>query len=151
MEKRYLKVVGALIEEDGKFLLAQRLADDRYGLLWEFPGGKIEEDETQEEALKREMEEELGIAVEVKEFIASYEDEVPDLKIKVDLYQCKIINGKPAPLQCQSFGWFSPDQIKALELAPADKKAYQFLEHKFKNKVISKIIKQNFCKNKKNT
>ena len=58
-------VVGALIEEDGRFLVAQRKPDDRFGSMWEFPGGKIKKDEDKREALKREIKEEIGIDVRV--------------------------------------------------------------------------------------
>jgi ADP-ribose pyrophosphatase len=60
MKKRCLEIVAGLIKRDGTYLLAQRMADDAYGSLWEFPGGKIETGETPQQALRREMAEELG-------------------------------------------------------------------------------------------
>ena len=64
-------VTCAIIEKDSKTLIARRAADQKLAGKWEFPGGKIEQGETPEECLKRELEEEFGIQVEVGEFITS--------------------------------------------------------------------------------
>ena len=64
-------VTCALIESEGKILIARRAADQKLAGKWEFPGGKVEDKESPEECLKRELEEEFGIQVEVGEFIAS--------------------------------------------------------------------------------
>ncbi|MBU4305583.1 MAG: (deoxy)nucleoside triphosphate pyrophosphohydrolase [Candidatus Omnitrophica bacterium] len=131
MEKRFVKVVAALVENKGCFLVAQRLAGDAYGLLWEFPGGKVETGETPEQALQREMREELGVEVEVGAKVAGYDDESEDLRIHVDLYQCDIFAGVPLPVECNDVRWVSLEQMQALPLAPADKKVFCFLREKY--------------------
>ena len=134
MKKRCLEIVAALIRRDGTYLVAQRMADDAYGSLWEFPGGKIESGETPQQALRREMNEELGIDVEVGNRVVAYDDESDVLRINVTLYECSILHGEPVPLECSDVCWLTLDQIADKPLAPADKKAFIFLRDRFLNK-----------------
>jgi len=126
--KKTIEVVAALIEKNGKFLLAQRFEHDAYGLLWEFPGGKVEPEETDEQAIIREIKEELALEIEAGGMVIAYSDEAEHLKINVRLYKCNIKNNEPKALECKTFGWFSPEQAQNLELAPADRKALAFLQ-----------------------
>ncbi|MBN1793942.1 MAG: (deoxy)nucleoside triphosphate pyrophosphohydrolase [Candidatus Omnitrophica bacterium] len=123
MQQTVLEVVSGLLERDGRHLIAQRLENDRYGLYWEFPGGVVEDGETHQEALRRELQEELGIDVAVGPLLHVYEDEIPDLKIVVSIYRCEIRHGEPRPYECKDTAWVN---LKALDstilLAPADKK-----------------------------
>jgi len=128
-KKQIIKdVVGALIERDGKFLVAKRKDDDSFGGLWEFPGGCVEHQEANEEALEREIKEELGIDVEAGKFVFECEDEIPTLKIIIYLYECRIINGVPHPVDCAEVRWAGLDELRQIELAPADKKILNWLE-----------------------
>ncbi|GAF72242.1 unnamed protein product [marine sediment metagenome] len=120
--KLYFDVVGALIEDSGRYLVCQRLPDDRFGSMWEFPGGKVEKGEDKEGALKREIKEELGIEIRVDALAHTLEDEIPWMKIRVFLYRSSILSGQPQCLECQNFKWASIDELKKLNLAPADKK-----------------------------
>ncbi len=122
-----LPVVAALIKKDGKILLARRPATKARGGLWEFPGGKIEPEERPEEALCREIKEELGIEIEVGPILAEVEHDYPEIKIRLLGYEGKIIHGTPAPLEGQKISWFRPEEISGLELAPADRKLWQKL------------------------
>lgn len=137
MNKIIKDVCGALIEEDGKFLVARRRLDDSFGGLWEFPGGALEEGETKEEGLKREIKEELGIDIEVGRLVLVFEDEIPGLKIKIYLYKCKIKNGKPHPIDCEDVRWVSLAQLSRLKLASADKKIYRWIKRYY---TIKKVI-----------
>ncbi len=128
MAKITKEVVGALIEKDGKYLVAQRKHDDTFGGLWEFPGGCIEEGETKEEALRREIKEELDLEIEAGSLFLTLTDEIPTLKINVYLFESRIIKGEPKTLECQDVRWASLDELKVLDLAPADKKALVWLE-----------------------
>lgn len=127
-KKLIFDVVGALIEDNGRFLVCQRLENDRFGSQWEFPGGKVEKHEDKESALKRELKEELGIDIKVDQFVHTLEDEIPEMKITVYLYKCTILKGRPQCLECQDIKWLSVEEIKNLDLAPADKKIQAFLE-----------------------
>ncbi len=73
---KMIEVVAAIIERDGKILLAQRPAQSDQAGLWEFAGGKVEPDESQRQALVRELREELGIEATVGEYVASHQREV---------------------------------------------------------------------------
>jgi len=128
MKKVVFDVVGALIEENGKILVCQRMENDRFGSQWEFPGGKVEKGEVKEEALKRELKEELGVEIKVGDFINSFEDEIPVMKIHVYLYRCFILNGSLRCIECQDIKWVGLDELKMLDLAPADKKIAAYLK-----------------------
>ena len=123
-------VVGALIEHNGKILVSKRKDDDLFGGLWEFPGGKVEENEDKKEALKRELMEEIGVEAEVGDLVDIFEDEKSDMKIYVYLYRCSILSGTPRCIECQNIEWATVDEINALDLAPADRKIAQYLQKK---------------------
>ncbi len=125
--KKCLEVVAGLIEDRDRVLLAQRMEADDYGLLWEFPGGKVEDKETDQQALYRELLEEIGVKVDVGRLAAVYEDESDVLKINVRLYRCTILSGTPQARECREIGWFSLKEAAALDLAPADRKACRLL------------------------
>lgn len=125
--KKEVDVVAALIKNGDKFLLCQRNEQDRYGLLWEFPGGAVEKNESLTEAIEREIKEELDLEIEVHNLIREFSDEDPTLKIKIFLFRCSIKEGRPFAKDCKAFGFFDPLQIKKLSLAPADKKIFMYL------------------------
>ena len=127
MNKVIKDVVGALIEKDGRFLVARRKPDDTFGGLWEFPGGCVEHGEEKEKALEREIKEELGIEVKAGKLVYECDDEIPTLKILIYLYECKILSGLPRPIDCDAVAWATPDELKRMELAPADIKIKDWL------------------------
>lgn len=129
--KKVVSVVGAVIIDGNKFLLAQRKSNDSFGSMWEFPGGKVEEGEDKISALKREIYEELGVDIKVDRFLYNFEDEIPELKIVVYLFQCRIVDGSPRCIECQDFVWADLSGIEKLNLAPADRKIFQFLKKTF--------------------
>lgn len=130
MKKRIFDVVGALIEDNDKILLCKRMHKDQFGSMWEFPGGKVEDNEDKVEALKRELKEEIGIEIDVSDLVDIFEDEIPTMKIHVYLYNCSIIKGTPRCIECQDIKWVTLDEITKLNLAPADKKIAQYLERR---------------------
>lgn len=121
MEKPIIQVVGAaIIDKDGKVLCAQR----GYGSLigkWEFPGGKIEKGESDQEALAREIKEELDIVVEVEELIDENYNEYKDKNINLKVYKCKYISGEIKDTEHLAYGWKKPDEMEKLDWAEADK------------------------------
>lgn len=120
--KEELIVAAACIQHDNKILLCQRHQHDHYGGLWEFPGGKVESNETLAEAVIREINEELGVEVRVEKLLGQISDEDPNLKIQVSLFACVVVKGILAAKDCQAFGFFDLAEIKKLALAPADRK-----------------------------
>lgn len=114
--RRPTLVTAAVIIKEGKILIAQRLPDSRFEPnKWEFPGGKVDFGEHPEEALKRELQEELGIDIEVGALyhLAShvYFRKGLDRHVVILFYLCKIINGTPAPLDCQDLIWTSRNEL----------------------------------------
>lgn len=114
-------VVGAIIESGGKILCAQRSASMTLSDLWEFPGGKIENDETHREALRREIREELNLDIAVDKNL--YENAVYTYdfgRVHLSAYLCKLIEGVPSLTEHQSVEWLSPEELNRLNWAPAD-------------------------------
>lgn len=123
----FLFVVGCvLFNESGQILLTQRPNGKSFSGLWEFPGGKKEEGETPEEALVREMKEELNILLEEKDlkpfsFVSHSYDE---FHLFMALYQCFQYKGIVCPMEGQNYNFVFPSKIKDYDLVPAD---YVFL------------------------
>jgi A/G-specific adenine glycosylase len=105
-----------------KVLLAQREAGDMLGGLWEFPGGTVEEGETLEEALARELHEELGIDVAVGPFLAVVEHGYSHFRMSLHAFHCRHIRGRPRPLGCAAFEWVEPVDIARYALSVADQR-----------------------------
>ncbi|UCC94973.1 MAG: NUDIX domain-containing protein [Candidatus Omnitrophota bacterium] len=121
-------VVAALIERKGEFLLCQRRETDKFGGFWEFPGGSIEESETCESAIQREIKEEVNLDIAVDRKLAEFYDESENQKIKVFLFRCSIKGGLALAKECKDCGFFSLREIPNLHLAPVDKKIFSFLK-----------------------
>ena len=112
----------ALIDADGRVLMAQRPDGKDYAGLWEFPGGKIEADETPEQAICRELFEELNVepcegCLQPFSF-ASFA--YPEFHLLMPLYLCRQWDGFLRAKEGQSVKWFWPDKIRHLDLVPAD-------------------------------
>jgi mutator protein MutT len=111
-------VVAAVIRRDEQYLVCQRPSHKRHGGLFEFPGGKVDQDETAQEALIREMREELGVEViDVGETIFSFAD--PDSQFVIYFLPTELY-GDPAPLEHERLLWCTPPELRQLPLAPAD-------------------------------
>ncbi|MFH1767986.1 MAG: NUDIX domain-containing protein [Candidatus Omnitrophota bacterium] len=125
--RKKLTVVAALIKQGDRVLICQRKENDAFACLWEFPGGTVEQNETFKEAVKREISEELDVAITPKKMISIFEDSNQYLKIKVHLFECKINKGKLKALDCKDFIFVNRDEISAYNLAPVDKKIAGYL------------------------
>lgn len=125
--KKIVSVVGALIEDDGRYLVCQRHADDTFGSRWEFPGGKVEQGEGKRQALVREIREELGVDIEVIALAGIYEDAMPHLTLRFFLYRCSIVRGVPESRECQDMRMATLPELRAMDLTPVDKKAVRCL------------------------
>lgn len=116
---KIVKVVAAIIREDGKILATQR----GYGELkggWEFPGGKIEPGETQEEALVREIKEELDVTVSVGDLCAEVEYDYVKFHLSMKCYWCKIVAGEVKLVEHMDARYLSAEDIDSVEWLPAD-------------------------------
>jgi 8-oxo-dGTP diphosphatase len=113
----------ALIDADGRVLLAQRPPGKHLAGLWEFPGGKVQAGETPETALIRELAEELGIDVAAS-CLAPFtfaSHAYPDFHLLMPLYVCRKWSGTPIPREGQCLKWVRPAQLGEYPMPPADK------------------------------
>ena len=116
-----LEVVAGLIRDGERFLICQRPAHKARGLLWEFAGGKVENGETGQQALKRKLREELGIEVEVQEQVADVSYAYPELTVHLTLYGAAIVHGTPQLLEHNDLRWIAPDEANDEDFCPADR------------------------------
>ena len=114
------EVVAALIRDNDKFMICQRPANKARPLLWEFVGGKVEPDETKEQALIRECKEELDITIEVDDVFTEAIHEYPDITIRLTVFNAKITEGVPKLIEHNNLKWITPDEIPQYEFCPAD-------------------------------
>ena len=115
-----IEVVAALIRRNGKILICQRPETKSRPLLWEFPGGKVENGETKESALVRECREELAIELSVGRVFAESTFEYPDISVHLTLFEAKIVRGEPKLLEHKSLCWIKPDEADSFDFSPAD-------------------------------
>jgi 8-oxo-dGTP diphosphatase len=124
-----LVVAVALVDADGRVLLAQRPPGKQLAGLWEFPGGKVEPGERPEATLIRELAEELGITVEepclAPLTFASHA--YPDFHLLMPLYVCRRWEGTPRSLEGQALRWVRPRALRDLPMPPADAPLIPFL------------------------
>jgi 8-oxo-dGTP diphosphatase len=112
----------ALIDADGRVLVAQRPQGKAMAGLWEFPGGKVVPSETPEEALARELMEELAITVcETCLYPVSFASHAYDgFHLLMPLFQCRNWEGEPNPQEGQEIRWLFPNRLHSLKMPPAD-------------------------------
>jgi 8-oxo-dGTP diphosphatase len=118
-----LVVACALINEYGKVLINERPVGKDYAGYWEFPGGKVDEGETPEEAIIRELKEEINIDVTGSCLapLSFTEKQYDNYYVVVLLYVCRRWNGHIMPMEEQELAWVSPKEIDNFNLLPADK------------------------------
>ena len=115
-----VRVVAAIVELEGRYLVTRRQPGVHLAGLWEFPGGKVDATETHEQALRREMAEELGVDVGVEDLCLSTSHEYPDRTVTLYFYRCNL-TGAPRPLLGQEMRWATREDLRALEFPPADR------------------------------
>ena len=116
-----ITVVAGLIREGDRILICQRPAGKARGLLWEFPGGKVEAGESKEAALVRECREELGVTLNVGDVYAELTHEYPDMTVRLTLFEARIGEGVPRNIEHADIKWIKPEEITEYPFCPADK------------------------------
>lgn len=103
--------VAVIWNEQGQILIDRRLEGGLLGGLWEFPGGKIEAGETYEDCIRREIQEELGIDIEVCDRLITVDHAYTHFRITLNVYHCRYVEGEPQPIECQEIRWVTLDEI----------------------------------------
>jgi 8-oxo-dGTP diphosphatase len=119
-KRRNLRVVAGLIRKPGEVLLTQRKPGRHLGLSWEFPGGKVEAGETDEEALRRELREELGIEVTVGTRCFETRHQYGPREMHLLVYRCTVVQGEPTAIDVNAFEWVKLDALSGRTFLPAD-------------------------------
>ena len=126
---RSIRVSAAVIKDGDKILAAERGYGEYRGF-WEFPGGKREEGESGEDAIIREIKEELGVMIKTDGFIATIEHDYPDFHLIMDCYYAHVVEGVIKANEHMALRWISVDEIAGLEWLPADWKVLPFVREK---------------------
>ena len=121
MKRRHMVVVAAVIERGDELLVSFRHPKGPRPSKWEFPGGKVEAGETEQEALIREMQEELGVLCEIGDLVRRSVHAYPDTDVEIAFYKARIAEGIPQPLSMEEIRWVRKQDLGALDFLEADR------------------------------
>lgn len=116
---KQIEVVAAVLVRDGKYLATQR-GYGAYKDYWEFPGGKVEAGESREEALMREIREELDTEIRVDAWLATVEYDYPDFHLTMHCYRCSVVSGPLTLKEHESAAWLETSELDSVNWLPAD-------------------------------
>ena len=122
-----IKVVAAIIRKENSVFATQRGYGD-YKDWWEFPGGKVEEGETPERALIREIREELDSDITVEKFLTTVEHDYPKFHLSMDCFWCRVQSGKLTLLEHEAARWLPINDLRQVNWLPADVKVVEAIE-----------------------
>ena len=122
-----IKVVAAIIQKENKILATKR-GYSEFINMWEFPGGKIESGETKEQALVREIKEELNIEISVDKFAIDIEYQYPNFYLFMSCFMCSIKEGSIEFLEHNDGKWITKEELNTLNWLPADIDAVNYLK-----------------------
>lgn len=117
---RTIRVVAAVIERNGRYLITQRRPSAVLPLLWEFPGGRVEPGETDADALRREVNHRLGVLVEPGQLISFVSHPYERYVVDLYLYECHLPTGEPTELNVNAYRWVTSDEFDQYPFTPAD-------------------------------
>jgi len=120
-QPHYTVVAAVIRRADGRVLIAQRPAEGLLGNLWEFPGGKVEQGETREQALKREIREELAVEIAVEAPFGVYRHAYTHFRVTLHAFLAQLECGTPRPLGVQAVRWVTPDALDAFPMGKIDR------------------------------
>lgn len=119
--------VAVIINEENYILIDKRLPTGLMANLWEFPGGKIEEGETTEDCIKREVKEELGIDIAIKKHLIDINHSYTEFSVTLSVYLAQIITGNPQPLECAEIRWVKVDELSNFQFPSANQSIIDIL------------------------
>ena len=123
MAKEVIRVVAAVIEHDGRYLITQRNSNAVLPLLWEFPGGRVEPDEDEGKALHREVRGRIGVDVTVGAKLGEHLHEYTTYQVHLTMYSCKLqAESRPYPKTVADLRWVTSREFLDYDFPPADEK-----------------------------
>lgn len=117
---RTIRVVAAVIEHGGRYLITQRRASAVLPLLWEFPGGRVEADETDAAALRREVLHRLGVGIQPGKLMSFVSHPYEKYVVELYLYEGQLIEGQPSVVNVSDFRWVTSSEFETYSFTPAD-------------------------------
>jgi len=122
-----ITVTAGLVFRDGRLLITRRPPGGHLPGLWEFPGGKCEPGETLPECMQRELQEELGIAVNVREEVETVTHVYPEKTVELHFFRCQLVIGEPTSMEGQALAWVKSANLGDYEFPAADAKLLERL------------------------
>ena len=122
-----IDVVAAVIKKNNKYFIAQRNRHKHFAFYWEFPGGKVDNDESFEQALKREIYEELSINIKIKEKITSEKYKDDKIDVEVHYFLCEVMDEEIILSEHEDMKWLFKKDLLNFKLAPGDSKIINYL------------------------
>ena len=123
-----IDVVAAVIKKNNLYFIAQRNRNKHFAYYWEFPGGKVDNQESFENALKREIKEELSINIKILNHIASEKHKDNKIDVEVHYFLCEYLNGKINLYEHEDMKWVQKNDLIKFKMAPGDSKIIKYLE-----------------------
>jgi 8-oxo-dGTP diphosphatase len=117
---RAIRVVAAVIEYEGRYLITQRRASAVLPLLWEFPGGRVEAGESDGAALEREVQHRLGVGIQAGKLMSFVSHPYERYVVELYLYEGRLIHGQPSAVNVHDFRWVESQHFEAYAFTPAD-------------------------------
>jgi mutator protein MutT len=128
VKQPHYHVTAGVIRNNDKILITQRFSDDKFGGLWEFPGGKQKAGETLKQCLIREIEEELNIQIQVDRKLMNVSHNYDQVKIILHVFQCTFLEGMPETKGVQDWRWVDLAEIVQYDFTEADQKVIKNLK-----------------------
>ena len=122
-----IDVVAAVIKKDNQYLIAQRNRNKHFAFHWEFPGGKVDNGETFEIALQREIKEELCINIKIYKKVSSQKHKDDKINVEVHYFLCEHLNGNIILSEHEDLKWVTKKELSSYKMAPGDSKIIEFL------------------------
>ena len=120
--------IAIIINDNNEILIDQRLPKGEMASYWEFPGGKVEEGETVEDCIIREMKEELGVTVRCDRTFLDLNYDYEKFTVTLSNYICRIVEGIPQPIECEKILWIKPQELDNFEFPTANREIIQLLQ-----------------------
>ena len=134
-----VRVVAAIIREGNKVFATQR-GYGEYKDGWEFPGGKIEPGETPQQALAREIKEELDTEIAVGDYLTTIEYDYPTFHLSMQCFWCKIVDGTPVLIEHEAARWLDLDHIDSVDWLPADLTIIPLIKSELIDQIAAEVL-----------